>query len=130
MANPDKSCLLLVEDDALVRDTVALMLEDEGFEVVEATDAHDALQKVRDGLQAPLMVTDMDLGAGPSGAELADALHRVRPDLRVIFITGRIASLANRIFDEREAVLPKPFESEALSRLVRQMTVQAGPLRR
>jgi CheY-like chemotaxis protein len=130
MPIPDKSCLLLVEDDALVRDTVALMLEDEGFEVVEASDAHDALQKVRDGLQAPLMVTDMDLGAGPSGAELADALHRVRPDLRVIFITGRIASLANRTFDEREAVLPKPFESEALSRLVRQMTVQAGPLRR
>ena len=118
-------CLLLVEDDALVRDTVALMLEDEGFDVVEAVDAGEALDLVREGLDAPVIVTDVDLGVGPSGAELADALHRLRPELRVIFITGRAQSLAGRGPDEREAVLPKPFESEALSRLVRAMAASS-----
>jgi CheY-like chemotaxis protein len=115
-------CLLLVEDDPLVRETVAAMLEDEGFEVVEASDAEAALALVRDGLDAPLIVTDVDLGIGPSGAELADMLRRMRPDMRIIFITGRLSSLANRDADEREAILPKPFASEALSRLVRRMT--------
>ena len=115
-------CLLLVEDDPLVRETVAAMLEDEGFEVVEAADAASALTLVRDGLDAPLIVTDVDLGSGPSGAELADMLRRLRPDMRIIFITGRASSLADRHVDEREAVLPKPFASEALSRLVRRMT--------
>lgn len=115
-------CLLLVEDDPLVRETVAAMLEDEGFEVVEAADADAALALVRDGLDAPLIVTDVDLGAGPSGAELADILRRLRPDMRIIFITGRMSSLANRDVDDREAILPKPFASEALSRLVRRMT--------
>jgi DNA-binding NtrC family response regulator len=118
-ANP--KCLLLVEDDPLVRDTVALMLEEEGFDVVEAEDARGALQLVHEGLEAPVIVTDVDLGAGPSGAELADALHRLRPEVRIIFITGRAQSLASRGQDEREAILPKPFESQALSRLVRRM---------
>ena len=115
-------CLLLVEDDDLVRDTVALMLEEEGFEVIEASDARQALGLIDGGLDVMAMLTDIDLGAGPSGIELADALHRMRPDLRVIFITGRTGSLAGRVMDDREAVLPKPFASEALSRIVRRMT--------
>ncbi len=115
-------CLLLVEDDPLVRETVAAMLEDEGFEVVEACNAAAALTLVKDGLDVPLIVTDVDLGTGPSGAELADMLRRLRPELRIIFITGRMSSLADRGADDREAILPKPFASEALSRLVRRMT--------
>ena len=122
MAPETTRCLLLVEDDQLVRETVSAMLEDEGFEVVEACDAAAALRLVKDGLDVPLIVTDVDLGVGPSGAELADMLRRLRPDLRIIFITGRISSLADRGRDDREAILPKPFASEALSRLVRRMT--------
>lgn len=116
------NCLLLVEDDPLVRETVAAMLEDEGFEVIEACNAAAALALVRGGLDVPLIVTDVDLGAGPSGADLADTLRRLRPDLRIIFITGRMSSLADRHSDDHEAVLPKPFAGEALSQLVRRMT--------
>ena len=105
-----------------MRETVAAMLEDEGFDVVEAADAAEALNLVRNGLEALLIVTDVDLGAGPSGAELADTLRRLRPEMRIIFITGRVSSLADRHVDEREAILPKPFASEALSKLVRRMT--------
>ncbi|GAC1343135.1 MAG: hypothetical protein NVSMB18_18360 [Acetobacteraceae bacterium] len=119
-------CLLLVEDDPLVRDTIALMLEEEGYEVVEAADAAGALRLVRDGLDAPLIVTDVDLGPGPSGADLADELHRLRPELAIIFITGRVASLQHRTLDHREAVLPKPFESDTLARLVRRMGGRPG----
>ena len=53
--------------------------------------------------------------------ELADWLHGQRPDLSIIFITGRTASLAGRRRDIREAMLPKPFEGSALSELVRKM---------
>jgi two-component system, OmpR family, response regulator len=129
MSSHRDRCLLLVEDDELVRDTVALMLEEEGFEVIEAASAAEALRLVRDGLETPVIVTDVDLGAGPSGADLADALHRLRPDVRIIFITGRLASLGDRMLDEREAILPKPFESTALSRLVRRMSRGPEPNR-
>lgn len=121
MPNSDRICLLLVEDDVLVRTTVAMMLEDEGFHVVEAATASEAQGLIQGGLNASVMVTDVDLGAGPSGPELADWLHGQRPDLAIIFITGRVASLAGRRRDVREAMLPKPFEGSALSQLVRKM---------
>jgi len=124
MQKPDRICLLLVEDDVLVRMTVALMLEDEGFSVVEAATAMEAQQLMQDGLDTMVVVTDVDLGAGPSGAELADWLRRRRPDVVIIFITGRIASLAGRQLDLREAILSKPFEGSALSELVRKMIPQ------
>ena len=111
-------CLLLVEDDALVRMTVALMLEDDGFGVVEAGTADEALRLVQQGLDAPVMVTDVDLGAGRNGMQLADQMRLLRPDIAVIFITGRPASLAHRPLSAREAVLPKPFEGSDLTRLV------------
>lgn len=126
MSNPAGLCLLLVEDDPLVRDTVAMMLEEEGYEVIEAADAPAALQMVRNGLNAPLIVTDVDLGPGPSGADLADELRRLRPELSIIFITGRTTSLQGRVPHDREAVLPKPFESDTLSRLVKQMAGLPG----
>ena len=122
MVVTNNRCLLLVEDDALVRDTVALMLEEEGFEVTEADCAVEALRLVRDGLDAPVIVTDVDLGGGASGTDLADALHRLRPELRIIFITGRTGSLSGRQRDEREAILPKPFGSAALKRLILRMS--------
>ena len=119
--------LLLVEDDALVRMTVAMMLEDDGFGVVEAGTAQEALELVRNGLQAPVMVTDVDLGNGPTGLELADNLRRMLPELAIIFITGRAASVAGRAMGPREAVLSKPFEGSELARIVRALTPQPGP---
>jgi DNA-binding NtrC family response regulator len=123
MAGSDCQYLLLVEDDELVRDTLSMMLEEEGFNVIEASSAAEAVRLIREGLEIPLIVTDVDLGTGASGIELADTLHCMQPNLRVIFITGRTASLGNRARDDREAVLPKPFESAELSRLVRRMTM-------
>ncbi len=126
MSGTASICLLLVEDDPLVRDTVAMMLEEEGYDVIRAADAQGALQMVRNGLDAPLIVTDVDPGPGPSGADLADEMHRLRPDLSIIFITGRMTSLQGRILDDREAILPKPFGSDSLSRLVKQMAFRGA----
>lgn len=120
---PQPNCLLLVEDDPLVRMTVAMMLEEDGFGVVEAPDAIAALRLMREGLDIPVMVTDVDLGAGPSGMELADELRRLQPNVVVVFITGRVASLKERVLGPREGVLPKPFEGPALSSLVRQLSL-------
>ena len=97
MSNAAPTCLLLVEDDALVRLTVAMMLEDHGFGVVEAATGEEALRLMEQGLDAPVMVTDVDLGAGVSGLELADRLRARRPDLVIVFITGRVASLRGRV---------------------------------
>ena len=110
--------LLLVEDDDFVRLTVAMMLEDLGFEVLEAETGEAALQQFDGGLDTDILVTDIDLGPGISGLQLADQVRTLRPELPVVFVTGRMTTLQGRARREREAYLPKPFEGEALARVV------------
>lgn len=121
MAGHRSSCLLLVDDDDIVRETLCLLLEDDGFKVTAAGSANEALAMVDDGLEVGVAVTDFDLGHGLSGGELADRLHRRRPSLPVIFITGLPGSLMERYLGPREALLLKPFAARELSGLVRRM---------
>lgn len=102
--------------------TVAMMLEDDGFGVVEAGSAEEALRLVHDGLDAAVLVTDVDLGSGPNGLQLADDLRAIHPGIGIVFITGRPASISNRIGHPYEAMLAKPFQGKDLSRLVRGVT--------
>jgi len=110
--------LLLVEDDDLVRLTVAMVLEDLGFTVLEATTGEAALQQLKAGLDTDILVTDIDLGPGISGLQLADQVRALRPRLPVVFVTGRVTTLQGRARREREAYLPKPFEGETLASVV------------
>lgn len=66
-----------------------------------------------------LVVTDIDLGAGRSGLELADWLHERWPELNVIFASGCLDQLQGRALDPREACLAKPFRFSKLIELVR-----------
>jgi CheY-like chemotaxis protein len=110
--------LLLVEDDDLVRVTVAMMLEDLGFTVHEAATGEAALQRLKAGLDTDILVTDIDLGPGISGLQLADQVREARPRLPVVFVTGRMTTLHGRPSRKGEAYLPKPFNGEALAGVV------------
>ena len=121
MSTPRPICLLLVEDDPLIRAAIGMLLEEDGFTVVEASSGQEAFRLLDAGLQADVVVTDVDLGAGPSGMDVADKLHREWPSVGVVFITGRDASLAGRLTGLREMVLAKPFEAHTLSAAVRRL---------
>ncbi len=110
--------LLLVEDDDLVRLVVAMMLEDLGFTVAKATTGEAALQQLKSRLDVDILVTDIDLGPGISGLQLADEVRASRPELPVVFVTGRLTTLQGRPRREREVYLPKPFNGETLARVV------------
>ena len=118
MPNYHLITLLLVEDNDLVRLTMAMMLEDLGFTVAEAMTGEAALQQLEVRLDVDILVTDIDLGPGISGLQLADQVRTSRPELPVVFVTGRMATLHGRPRREREAYLPKPFEGETLARVV------------
>jgi CheY-like chemotaxis protein len=121
MSDPRPVTLLLVEDDDLVRLTVAMMLEDLGFTVLEAATGEAALQQLKAGLKADILVTDIDLGPGISGLQLADQVRETWPRLPVVFVTGRVTTLHRRPSRKGEAYLPKPFEGEALARVMRSL---------
>lgn len=120
---PDHRCLelLLVEDEALIRLTVAMMLEDHGFAVAEAATGEEALRLIEGGLGVDALITDIDLGSGMNGLALAGRVRALRPGLPVVFVTGRPSTLRDRPRLTGEAYLPKPFDGDALARLVRDL---------
>lgn len=98
--------VLLVDDDELVRISVADTLREFGFTVVEAASASGALARLGEGLRPDVLVTD-HMMPGMTGASLARLARRDLPNLPVLVITG----YANFDRDESEGldVLSKPF---------------------
>jgi CheY-like chemotaxis protein len=79
--------LLLVEDDPLVRATLAEALTDAGFEVIEAEDAESALDLIAARGDLVVLLTDINL-PGADGFTLASAARRLRPGLPVVYASG------------------------------------------
>lgn len=82
-----RGCVLLVEDDALVRMSTNNMLEDLGFKVVEREDARSALDAIDEGLAPDIVVTD-HLMPGMTGAEFAIRLRTDHPNIAVVIVSG------------------------------------------
>ena len=79
--------VLLVDDEELVRMSTATMLSDLGFRVLEAASGEEAMRMIREGVKADVLVTD-HLMPGMTGTELARAVREMRPDVRVLIISG------------------------------------------
>jgi CheY-like chemotaxis protein len=80
--------ILVVDDEKNIRGLVRTLLERAGYRVVEAANAEDALEILRQRLLAPqLLLTDIVM-PGMNGLALAAQAHHLRPGLPVIFMTG------------------------------------------
>jgi signal transduction histidine kinase/CheY-like chemotaxis protein len=105
--------VLLVDDDPLVLASTRAMLEDLGHAVLEASSGPQALEMLRAGCAADLVITDYAM-PGMTGVQLATAIRQHWPGLAVLLATGYAEVPA-----EGEAALPrleKPFDAEALAR--------------
>lgn len=79
--------VLVVEDEALLRDLLAQMLAGSGFAVSTAANALEARQ-LFDQEDFDALILDINLGPGLDGYDLAEALLRERPDIGVLFLTN------------------------------------------
>jgi DNA-binding response OmpR family regulator len=118
---------LLVEDQEEIREVVGEFLERRGFRVFRATDGDDALRVAEKCsgsihlLLTDLMMPNMD------GQELARRLKQIRPDTRVLFMSGYPAdrlhgSNGNGL---KHSILQKPFSLDMLAQTIR--AVLDGP---
>ncbi len=118
---PGSETLLLAEDEPAVRRLVARSLRNRGYRVFEAEDGQAGLELAEgEGDEIDLLITDIVMPR-MGGPELAGKLQAVRPDLRVLFLSGhaepRDASLETEFRGAR--FLQKPFQEEELLREVR-----------
>jgi DNA-binding NtrC family response regulator len=104
--------IFLLEDDALVRMILLDALAEAGFAVEEASSAHQVLAHLSASHPCRLMVTDIDLGTAQDGFEVARRVREHRPDLPVLYVSGRPAHWAGRTFQPDERFLTKPFPTE------------------
>ena len=115
--------ILLVEDEASVRGLAKRALLANGYKVLEAGSAEEALG-ITDKYSGPihLLLTDTVM-PGASGPEMARRIAASRPDTRVLFISGYTddAIVRHGLLKPTEAFLQKPFGPEALTRRVREI---------
>ena len=79
--------VVVVEDEALLRDLIAKTLESSGFEVTTAANAADAARAFK-AHDPDAVVLDVELGPGPTGFDFAESLHRTAPDVGIVFLTN------------------------------------------
>ena len=113
--------ILLVEDEATIRELTVQILESDGYRVLEAMDGTEALGIAGEhGAPIHLLLTDV-LMPGMNGHELADKLRQQYPDMHVIFTSGYDELQIDReeVEGRDTGFLPKPFSTENLRREVR-----------
>lgn len=108
---PDNHPLLVVEDDAIVRMLMVDVLEELGYQVLEAKDAEQALKVLGDPQQSlALMMTDVGL-PDMDGKELASKARDLRPTLPILFASGYAESVE---VPEGMHMIGKPFGIDQL----------------
>jgi PAS domain S-box-containing protein len=114
--------VLVVEDETAVRELVVDVLQELGYRAVEAGDGDAGLKLLRSDIRIDLLVTDIGL-PGLNGRELAEAARALRPDLKVLFMTGyaQNATPANGFMDPGMQMMTKPFAIDALATRIREM---------
>ena len=105
-------CVLLVEDEGLIRLTLAETLEDAGYTVVEAETGDAACALLQDRTEFDVLLTDIQMPGVADGIDVARSFHERHPDRPVLFMTGRPDMLARLgRLSTSELLLRKPFGS-------------------
>lgn len=123
--SPDLSgseTILLVDDDDAVRSTVLDILELHGYHVLEAQSGAAALSIARShGGRIDLLLTDL-LMREMSGFEVANELDKVRPDTKILYMSGYSKTIVHqRLFEADRPLIQKPFTVDALVAKVREV---------
>jgi two-component system, cell cycle sensor histidine kinase and response regulator CckA len=106
---------------------VCAMLTQIGYICLEAADGAEALRVLNGSKQVRLVLTDVMM-PNMGGAELAQHLARIRPDVRIIFMSGYADHpVIHRMGAEAAEFLAKPFTASALTDTVRRVLNNGGP---
>jgi CheY-like chemotaxis protein len=115
--------VLLVEDEELVRNLGQMVLEHQGYRVLVAGLGPEALRLgTQYGGPIHLLVADVVM-PGMSGRQLAVEMHRTRPDMKVLYLSGYTddAVLRHGVLENETAFLSKPFTPDELAQKVRKV---------
>jgi signal transduction histidine kinase len=113
--------ILIVEDDALVREYVVAQIKRLGYETLAARNAAEALETIDGPGRIDLLFTDVIMPGGMNGRQLATEALKRRPELKVLFTSGYTenAIVHHGRLDAGVLLLAKPYVSSDLARMIR-----------
>ena len=109
--------VLVVEDEAFLREVVAESLQEAGYKVAHVGSGDAGLAVLQSDAPVDVLVSDIRL-PGLSGYELAAAGKSLRPDLKMILMTGYAPSLPPELKPVVYRVLQKPFRIDSLAGVI------------
>jgi CheY-like chemotaxis protein len=115
--------VLLVEDEGIIRMMTTEMLEEEGFEVVEARDGDEAVRLLAQGEPFNVLFTDVQMPGILDGIGVAMHIRKLYPTIPVLVVSGYAAQLTARLgaLNPPAVFLDKPYDMDdvvsALTRL-------------
>ncbi len=126
-----RETILVVEDDALVREHLVSQLQDLGYDVAGASSGPEAMELLHRGERYDLLFTDIVMPGGMNGRQLADEALRVAPRMRVLFTSGYSdnAIVHHGRLDYGVQLLSKPYRRQELAQKVRDVLDRPGPLK-
>jgi DNA-binding NtrC family response regulator len=101
--------VLVVEDDPSVYDLVETALADAGYKVLTAGSANKAIEHLAMNKAIKALVTDVELGPGPSGWDIATRARELHPEMAVIYMTGAAAGDWPSKGVPNSLIIQKPF---------------------
>ena len=115
--------VLVIDDEPLVRMLVTDVLRELGYAAIEAVDGATGLKILRSAARIDLLITDIGLPGNMDGGQVAEAARKLRPSVKVLFITGfaEKAVLSHGHIESGMSVLTKPFAMEVLASRVKSL---------
>jgi DNA-binding response OmpR family regulator len=119
--------VLYVEDEPLLRELAAVILEDAGFDVVTVEDGVAAFEALDDnGEPFCAIVTDINLGEGPDGWAVAKHGRELNRKLPVVYVTGASAHQWRAEGVSDSLLITKPFQPRQILDAVRTVLQKSG----
>lgn len=125
-ADRQTATILVVEDDAAVREAVVWVLRLMGYETCEAENGPAALDMLDQDPSIQLMFSDVVMPKAMSGIELAEEARRRHPGLKILLTTGYSAADINRssIVESGIRVIAKPYGNNDLDRTLQEILAE------
>ena len=120
--------ILIVEDEALIRMGLADSLQSGGFAVTECSTGGEAMAYIDEAAQLQGLITDIQLGAGPNGWEVARHARRKLANLPVVYVTGDSAADWTAEGVPCSIMLQKPYADAQILTAIASLLNEAGPL--
>jgi PAS domain S-box-containing protein len=119
--NSRKLKILVVEDNDSVREVASAMIEEMGFETITACNGHEGLKMIDEIRDIDLVLSDVIMAGGMNGPELAHKAMKLRPELKILFMSGYAPGSVRQMQDLPDTIelVNKPFTRNDLTEKVK-----------